>query len=218
MWRSRRALILVPLIAGCATLSESECQYADWGALGEADGLNGATVERFQTYSSACSRYGIRADFTAWDAGRERGLEQFCTPQGVYSAGLRLLGNTGECGFDPELNRIHRVTINFARARVELERVRSDYEALLFSYDRSRRLVRDMRRKLQRSDLGKKERERAERALRNARDDLDRFPWEQQQVLFRINDLERALTRAELGLLELEREFGLAGDRFAPLL
>lgn len=199
-------LFLVLVVSGCAALSEDECQFANWEAMGQADGQWGETVGRFQRYSDACSNYGIQADFEAWERGRQIGLTRFCTPQGVYAAGMRRRGNMGECGFDPELNRIHRITTNFAQVRAQLNSAENALDSLLSSYDWDRRNVRNMRKKLRRDDLGTKERKRAERSLRNSLDDLDRFPYRQREALSRLRSLERDFNRAQYELIRLEVE------------
>ncbi|NRA31350.1 MAG: DUF2799 domain-containing protein [Parvularculaceae bacterium] len=209
------SLGLIVAVSGCATLSKEECEFANWEAMGQNDGQWGETVGRFQRYSEACSNYGIQADFEAWERGRQTGLTRFCTPQGVYAAGMRRRGNMGECGFDPELNRIHRITTNFATVRSQLNSAENALDSLLSSYDWDRRNVRNMRKKLRRDDLGKKERKRAERSLRNSLEDLDRFPYRQREARSRLRRLERDFDRAQYELIRLEVELEMrARDRF----
>ncbi|MEM1409986.1 MAG: DUF2799 domain-containing protein [Pseudomonadota bacterium] len=204
-----RAIVVALLLSSCATMSEEECRITNWNARGQADGQNGAAVGRFQDYTKACSRYSIAPDFTAWEAGRQRGLERYCTPQGVYAAARRLSGNPGECGFDPTLNRIFRVASRYAALERELFDARRDYDSLLRSFDFDRRNARVQRRRLSRDDLSDKDRRDAERSLENSEADLDAFPFRQQDALFRLSDIERTLDRAQFELFELEREFGL---------
>ncbi|MEM1379150.1 MAG: DUF2799 domain-containing protein [Pseudomonadota bacterium] len=212
------------VLSGCATLSEDECQLADWNARGIADGQNGETPARFQRYTEACNRFGIAPDFAAWEAGRKTGLKTFCTPQGIYSAGLRRRGDPGQCGFDPELNRIHRTTSRYAELEVALTSARRAYESVLSGFEWDRRNIRNMRRRLARDDLGKDERKRAERSLRNSLNDLDTYPFRERQARSRMRELEFAFddARLELRLLERELGFGSGSDirrrqRFDPL-
>lgn len=208
----RNLLILclfAAVLSGCAALSEEECQFADWDAIGQGDGRNGQTVEQFQDYTSACNRFGIAPDFAAWERGRQKGLQTFCTPQGVYAAGLRNRGSVAECGFDSDLARIHSAARRFALIDRQARSAESALNSLLSGYEFDRRNVRNMRRKLQRDDLGRKERRRAEDSLQRSLRDLDLFPRRQRELIFRLRSIERERTAALIDLSRIEGEFGL---------
>lgn len=220
-------LFVALVLAGCSTLSEEECQLADWGARGRADGSLGSTVGAFERYTSSCNRFGIAPDFAAWEEGRQVGLKSFCTPQGVYSAGLRGVGSVGECGIAPDLSRIHGASRRVWQVEREIRSAERALDSLLSSYRWDQQNIRNMRRKLRRDDLGKKERQRAENSLRNSLRDLDAFPFRQREQLRRIRWAERDRTEAIIALSRIEDEFGLGGggysrnrtfSRFDPLL
>lgn len=86
------ALALVLALAGCSTATVAErqaaCRGADWGSYGENDGLlgvaPGARTDRFND----CAQLGFPADQAAYDAGRARGLQQYCTLENGYQVGL----------------------------------------------------------------------------------------------------------------------------------
>lgn len=86
----RRLLLLLPLLllAGCASLSESDCRSANWDDIGYRDGVKGAGPDRAQDHASACVEYGISVDRDAWNRGYERGLGVYCTPENAVQVAL----------------------------------------------------------------------------------------------------------------------------------
>lgn len=80
-------LLLLPVLAACATLSEDACHAGDWAAIGRADGAEGRTPAHIGKHAKACAEYGIRPDAAAWEAGRREGLRHYCTPFNAYAEG-----------------------------------------------------------------------------------------------------------------------------------
>lgn len=76
----------VLFLAGCATLDESECQNANWYAIGLEDGAQGRALEQIGKHRRACADHGIQPDPERYALGRNEGLKSFCT----YERGLRL--------------------------------------------------------------------------------------------------------------------------------
>ncbi len=74
-------------LAGCATLSERECRSADWYDIGLRDGANGRGEEYVAEHAAACGKLGIAPERERWLAGRERGLERYCTVNNGYRIG-----------------------------------------------------------------------------------------------------------------------------------
>lgn len=205
-------LVLAAILLGsCATLSEEECQYSDWELLGRQDGIDGADVSKFQTYVRECGRYGTPPDPVAWQTGWEEGLKTFCTPGGIYAAGIRGRGNAGLCGFEPDLVRIHRTAERYAQREAELLQARRAYDDLFEQRRWVRRDIDRLRFALRDDDLSDEDRNELRR-------DLDRaFLWledlERQEFLmrFRLVELERDLNEARRDLTAVELEFGLGG-------
>ncbi len=81
------ALILLPFLAACASLTENQCRVGDWAGIGLNDGLNGRAPDYVSNHFDACSDIGITPNIAAWQAGREQGLLQYCTPQNAYNRG-----------------------------------------------------------------------------------------------------------------------------------
>lgn len=79
--------LLITVLAGCATLSEGECKTADWHEIGRQDGANGFTRARLQKHYEACSEYNVQPQSDRYFAGREIGLERYCTPRKGFDEG-----------------------------------------------------------------------------------------------------------------------------------
>ena len=90
------------LISGCAGMSEEECLVADWHALGYEDGAAGRQVAQLGMRRQACAEYGVRPDTTAYRAGRDEGLELYCTEQRGFRLGRAGQNYNGVCPADLE--------------------------------------------------------------------------------------------------------------------
>lgn len=88
MPRSFCLLVFVVLLGGCAAMTESECQYADWHRLGERDARQGRPASYFAERAAACQEHGLAADRRAYQQGWQQGLEHFCTPGAGFRHGL----------------------------------------------------------------------------------------------------------------------------------
>jgi hypothetical protein len=85
-----------------APLSETECQTADWESIGYQDGSRGYDAGRIANHTEACSEYGIRADAQAYEEGRLRGLELFCTGRNGLRLGRQGYSYAGVCPLSME--------------------------------------------------------------------------------------------------------------------
>lgn len=93
---------LVLLASGCATMSEEECLVADWHAIGYEDGAAGLQVAQLGKRREACADYGVRPDATAYRAGRDEGLQLYCTEHRGFRLGRAGGGYNGVCPADRE--------------------------------------------------------------------------------------------------------------------
>lgn len=91
------ALGLACAVSGCASMSENECQLADWRAVGYEDGAQGYPASHVGERRAACARHNVRIDFDAYLAGREQGLVAFCQPQRGFDLGARGGAYAGVC-------------------------------------------------------------------------------------------------------------------------
>jgi hypothetical protein len=78
------------LSQGCATLDKDECMLADWRLIGYQDGVDGKSAARVGEYREDCAKHAIVPDLDAYRAGRQQGLQQYCTASNGYR-----LGNAG---------------------------------------------------------------------------------------------------------------------------
>ena len=87
---SQRLVVLAligVMLSACAAMSEEECRYSDWTAVGYEDGADGRSSDRFGDYRRACADHSITPDFQAWQAGREQGLIEYCQPLRGFQLG-----------------------------------------------------------------------------------------------------------------------------------
>jgi hypothetical protein len=75
------------LLGGCATMSEEECVTADWHTIGYEDGAAGQTVAMLGKRRQACADHGVQPNANAYRAGRDEGLELYCTEMRGYRIG-----------------------------------------------------------------------------------------------------------------------------------
>ena len=83
-------LAVLILLQGCATLDRDECKLADWRLIGYQDGVAGKSAARVGEYREDCAKHAVVPDLDAYRAGREEGLQQYCTASNGYR-----LGNAG---------------------------------------------------------------------------------------------------------------------------
>ncbi len=85
--------LLIPLVLGaaalngCATMSKSECNTADWRTIGYEDGAAGYGAERMAQHRKACADHGVKLALDAYQSGRQEGLREYCQPQNAYRVG-----------------------------------------------------------------------------------------------------------------------------------
>jgi hypothetical protein len=68
-------------------MSKDECRTVDWRTVGYEDGVAGQPGDRIGEHRRACAEYGITPDLTAYLAGREAGLREYCQPHNGYRSG-----------------------------------------------------------------------------------------------------------------------------------
>ena len=93
---------LLAVLGGCASMSESECQHADWYQKGVQDGREGQTRDRVEDHAKACSKVGIQPDEARWQAGWAEGLRRYCRPAQGWQLGLKGEYYRGVCADQPE--------------------------------------------------------------------------------------------------------------------
>lgn len=94
--------LLGVVLHGCATMSQEECEHADWYAIGYEDGAKGRSAGYIGERRGACADYRVQPDTQAYLSGRENGLRQFCRPHIGYRLGVRGSHYQGICPSDLE--------------------------------------------------------------------------------------------------------------------
>ncbi|NVK33975.1 MAG: DUF2799 domain-containing protein [Rhodobacteraceae bacterium] len=91
-------------LAGCASLSESECQVGDWYSIGKSDGYSGyVSYERLGKHNKACREHGIAIDQQQYQLGYQAGLADYCTFQRGLSEGKGGKTYAGVCQGDSDI-------------------------------------------------------------------------------------------------------------------
>lgn len=101
--RSLVACAALVTLAGCGGMSASECELADWRAVGYEDGAQGRATESFATYRKSCAEHTVSPNFQAYQSGREAGLREYCRPEKGFREGARGVAYTGACPADLEV-------------------------------------------------------------------------------------------------------------------
>ena len=136
------AATLGMLLQGCATMSGEECLVSDWRTIGYEDGSRGQAADRIGQHRQACAKHGISPDLAAYQAGRAKGLKEFCQPDNGFHIGSKGQTYRGVCPEDLadefvasyrrgrhlyELeNNVRSVTNQLSAKRRRLERIDED--------------------------------------------------------------------------------------------
>ncbi|MCY4611609.1 MAG: DUF2799 domain-containing protein [Gammaproteobacteria bacterium] len=102
---------LALLLQGCATLSENECETADWWLIGQEDGSKGLSLAHIEEHRESCAEHGVTPDRDAYAKGHRSGLAVYCTRFTGYKVGRSGRPYHGICdgplaeAFDPGLRR-----------------------------------------------------------------------------------------------------------------
>lgn len=194
--RSIYSFLLAGLIAGCATLSESECRTGDWRQLGYVDGLKGYGTARLADHAKACARYGVAPDTLAWQLGFTQGQTLYCTPRSGYEHGRdgRAYGNVCPPSSDGD----------FRRAWEDGRRVAALLDALRSVDSRLREingtLIEDDRRGAIYLDAARENREPAERPVLLTRGERIALDREYERLALDYDRIQAELARLDAEL------------------
>ena len=171
------------LLASCATMSPEECKRADWGAVGQSDGLNGKALSHLDGRTKDCAKVGVALNTQAYLQGRDLGLRNYCRLENAVPLGLNGGTNAGVC--PPDIDMQFQQRFQIARGVYDL---RSEVRNLDVQIDnlehRLRALHQGEERRLK--DAGSDEQRKK---VRQATDD------ERRQIRGEISDSDRRLRR-----------------------
>jgi hypothetical protein len=121
------------LLSACASVSREECLAGDWAAIGARDGADGRLGEtQFNRHVAACAKVDITPDRTAWAAGYEAGLRQYCTPQTGLRVGEagRIYQNVCPAASEPAFLRGHELGLAAYRQRQRIAEIEREISSL----------------------------------------------------------------------------------------
>ncbi len=132
--------LLLLTLGGCASMSETQCQVADWQRVGLNDGANGIAESHLADYVKDCAKVGIAPDAVAYRKGWDAGIVRFCTPangwregtQGRYQADTVCRAQSGFERFAYYLNaglQWHRTSEQIRTNNHEMRRLQSLLDA-----------------------------------------------------------------------------------------
>jgi hypothetical protein len=154
---------LIPLVlAGCESMSVSECKVADWGRVGYADGAGGVAQTRLADYAEDCGKAGIVPQASAYRQGWDGGIQRYCTALNGWREGNLghsgkesvCLGQPGFEGFAQYLDaglKVYRTQEKIQRNSQEAARLEKELGAATNNEDKKR--LRDVLHDLDRSQF-----------------------------------------------------------------
>ena len=144
-------MLLTLLLAGCKSMSESECKVADWGRVGLNDGARGEPERRLASYTEDCGKTGVVPNAQAYRQGWDVGIKRYCTAANGWYEGLAghsnaaqvCTGQPGYEGFARYLNagmQVFRTQEKMRENTSEIHRLEKKLEAS--TSDEERRQIR----------------------------------------------------------------------------
>lgn len=74
-------------LAGCASMSPSDCLTANWGDQGYKDARMGLAPTRIMEHRKACAEVGVIPDTAFYRQGWDQGVLEYCTPANAVTQG-----------------------------------------------------------------------------------------------------------------------------------
>jgi hypothetical protein len=195
------AAVLVALASGCSTgMGKDQCVAADWAMVGFEDGLHGWPADRIGVHRVACAKFQVTPDLTAYLAGRDKGLAEFCQPKNGFRVGLHGAGYANVCSgpTEPAFIDSYRAGRQIHDARSELRsaqaRLRSSRDGLAHTEAAMTAVTAELvlpgvptdRRGFLAAELVRLTQERTELVAR-----IDYLTQRTQQLAFSVQELER---------------------------
>ena len=150
------------LLAGCESMSVSECKVADWGRVGYSDGAAGVAQSRLAAYTEDCGKAGVVPLAGAYHQGWDAGIQRFCTAANGWREGIQGHGGKevvckGQAGFEGFARyldaglKVYRTQEQLQRNSQEAGRLEKELESATKDEDKKR--LREALRDLDRSQF-----------------------------------------------------------------
>ncbi len=132
--------LMTSFLTGCETIGQSlgkvrnpvvsgdPCGHADWFEVGRVDGLSGVGHEQ-SMYVGRCLSRGLTIDNELYQAGWQKGLLEYCTPERGFDAGRSGFEYSGVCPSHMESAFLKRFKVG--RQIAALERKNAEIESLI---------------------------------------------------------------------------------------
>ena len=151
----RRSLALLAavaaLLAGCETMTESQCRTADWLERGRSDGSRGEPESQLDAHRRACAKAGITPDERRWRQGWVDGARSFCVPAAAWRHGLDNRSYHGSCrDFD------EAIWLRWYRAGKDAYATRSERDAKRREIDKAEEQLKKAEKEEERKALREK--------------------------------------------------------------
>ena len=155
---------LIPLalvaLAGCESMTVSECKVADWSRVGYSDGAAGSPESRLADYTEDCGKAGIQPNARAYRQGWDDGIQRYCTAANGWREGVQgrsgkesvCQGQPGYRGFARSLEnglQVYRTQEHIKRNTNEISRLEKDLAKA--TKDDEKKYLRESLRDLDRS-------------------------------------------------------------------
>lgn len=184
------------LLASCATMSPEECKVADWHAVGQQDGLQGAPLSLLGQRAEDCAKVDVGIDTASYAKGRDLGLSSYCRLENAVPLGLSGASYAGVC--PPAIDGLFRMRYQLARAVFALRAELREY------HDRSDRLERRLR-ELHREEDRQLAAASTEQARNRVRKDMDQ---QSNAIRHELGETDRRLHRTRDALRGAEFDLG----------
>ncbi len=192
--------VLSPLIAtivsGCASgMNAADCSTMDWAALGEADGRLGASAKSFTEQSRSCLKHGYVVDAAAYSAGKAKGLQAYCTPEGGFKAGAAAAEYFDVCPPETEQTFLEHYAFGarLAALKRESEKAAAAYEAAVASLDQHHYLLSVAEKRYAKPSISNEDREHERQDIEFRRREIARLETNLPKMLDAVEDSSAAL-------------------------
>jgi len=142
----RRFILLVATMALLATapgcsVSEKTCLQNDWQSLGYQHGKGGKSSDALNRYVKDCAEHGVTPDSSAYSAGFDVGIAEYCTAENGSKVGNNVKEYSGACPANLEKTFLksyisglrlakEKLEIEYDRDTIELDRLRANRDRL----------------------------------------------------------------------------------------
>jgi len=186
------------LLQGCATLDRDECKLADWRLIGYQDGVAGKSAARVGEYREDCAKHAVVPDLDAYRAGREEGLQQYCTASNGYRLGNAGRGFAAVCptALEADFREAYNAGRKLYLARSAVNKTHSQL-------------------KQQKQTLTNLEDDRAQKLAALIADDLK--AEQRVMIVYELNDLQQEMNSVEDELVNLEHDLAKQQTRLDQL-